>query len=98
MDFCRIKYGDREIHAIRNAKEQADARELENAQRRNELIERVAVLEFCEALSLVIRQLILGSSMPEEEKDAILVESNKLLDQGYVTDKVCSRPSNAARD
>lgn len=96
MDFCRIKYGDKELHAIRNASAQADARELQNAKERGELIERVAVIAFCEQLGLVIRQLILSSSMPEEEKEQILVESNKFLDSGYVTDKVCTRLSDSA--
>ena len=89
-DAAKVKFTSYEVERSRKMKADADISEHTARELQGELIQRQAVMDFCEGLAVIIRQKILGSTMPDNEKDEILKETSNLLDEGIITKRTCS--------
>lgn len=78
--ICAAVFGEYESERTRLAKEQADKVALENAESRRELIKVEDALEITRRFCAAIRAKFLASSLPDDEKNAILREITRLAE------------------
>ncbi|HEV2350816.1 MAG TPA: hypothetical protein VG028_13325 [Terriglobia bacterium] len=70
--------GDYERQRTRKTKEEADAKALENAASRGELVDKLDLLKRLEPIYAGMKEKVLSSQMSEAQKDALLQELTKL--------------------
>lgn len=72
--ICQAAFGDLRGEQTRLAKENADARALENEKRRGTLVAAESVYKFYVSVFVKIRQVILCSDLSDDEKADLLAE------------------------
>lgn len=78
LDICKGVFGDLRHEQTRETRERADKLEMENRQKRRELIPAGDVYCSQEGTFIAIRQRILSSGMTEEEKHDLLTQLHSL--------------------
>lgn len=81
--ICSAIFGDLRGEQTRLAKENADARALENEKTRGRLLEAEDVYRHYEGVFVTFRQKTLASSMTDEEKDEFLNDLRPLKSRIY---------------
>lgn len=81
--ICSAIFGDLRGEQTRLAKENADARALENEKSRGRLLEAEDVYRHYEGVFVTLRQKTLASSMTDEEKDELLNDLRSLKSRIY---------------
>lgn len=76
--ICAAVFGDYQSEKTRLAKEQADKVAIDNAERRKELIRVDDALEIAQRFCHAIRQRFIATSLPDDEKNAVLMEIKRL--------------------
>ncbi|MEW6306759.1 MAG: hypothetical protein AB1705_25105 [Verrucomicrobiota bacterium] len=77
-EICQAIYDDERRERLREIKERADKLEMENAERRGELIDAEVIYKHFEGIYVAFRARVLASSLSNEEKDEILTDLAKL--------------------
>lgn len=85
--ICAAVFGDLQGEKTRLAKEQADKFALENAERRKILIRVDDATEIAQRFCHNIRQIFLRTSLPDEEKNAVLKEIQRLADADFTEEQ-----------
>ncbi len=84
--ICAAVFGDLTGEKTRLAKEQADKFALDNAERRKTLIRVDDAVEIAQRFCHNIRQLFLRTSLPDEEKNALLKEVQRLAEADFASE------------
>ena len=78
--------GDERMERLRKVREEADKIALDNEKTRGRLVEVDAVVKWAERIFVGIRQKILASTLPELDKDGILIDLQSLKQTGKFTE------------
>ncbi len=81
--ICAAIYGDLKAEKIGLTRAQRIKEETANRQRAGELVEVSQVVELAQRFCFAARQKILLATMPEEEKQALLVDIGRLGEADY---------------
>ncbi len=83
QQICAALFGDLVHEKIGLTRAQRIKEETHNRQRAGELVEVAQVIELAQRFCFAARQKILLSSMPEEDKQALLVDIGRLAEADY---------------
>ncbi len=78
FDIHRAICGDLEREKLRKLTEEADDLALGNARERKELVDKADFLKRLEPIYVAVRQKVMGSSMPDAQKDALLGDLSQI--------------------
>jgi phage terminase Nu1 subunit (DNA packaging protein) len=81
--ICAAIFGDIDAEKVGLTRAQRIKEETANRKRAGELVEVEAVIELAQRFCFAARQKILLSSMPETEKQALLLDIGRLADVDY---------------
>lgn len=76
-DIARALFGNYDRHRARKMESEAEKWELETAITRKELVKTDKVVNQFHSFCIELRQLIMGSSLPHEEKEDLLTSMAK---------------------
>lgn len=83
-------YGSLDFERTRKLRAEADKAELERAEKEGELVPLARLIDFVTDVGLTIRQRVLSLELPDNEKDDILAELKKVIDDRRITNSVQS--------